>query len=213
MQPWSVFENPERFDYVVVIVGLLHGKIRASSKVNAFLKAAANAQAPLVGLCTGSFILARAGLLEGYQVSVNWCHIGEFKGEFPSLRAESSHVFLIDRDRLNCVGGTSLVHLASDLIEKHCGRAQALKSLRILIEQQSLSAGAWQLEEIATRPSHDSLVKRAMLVIEQNIAVNTPTCRNLLLRVTGRARVSKIGGDIGRSTRPLAAVEASDTSA
>src|SRR3546814_2214324 len=74
-------------------------------------------------------------------------------------------MFVIDRDRLTCAGGTSVVHLASHLIEKHCGRAQALKSLRIMIEQQSLPAGAWQQEEIVTRTSQDSLVKRAMLAI------------------------------------------------
>src|SRR3546814_10753759 len=106
------------------------------------------------------FILARAGLLDGYQICVSWFHIGEFKDEFPSLRAESSRMFVIDRDRLTCAGGTSVVHLASHLIEKHCGRAQALKSLRIMIEQQSLPAGAWQPEEIVTRPSTDSLVKK-----------------------------------------------------
>src|SRR3546814_2507832 len=83
-------------------------------------------------------------------------------------------MFVIDRDRLTCAGGTSVVHLASHLIEKHCGRAQALKSLRIMIEQQSLPAGAWQPEEIVTRPSQDSLVKRAMLAIEQNIGVSIP---------------------------------------
>src|SRR3546814_2250752 len=83
------------------------------------------------------FILARAGLLDGYQICVSWFHIGEFKDEFPSLRAESSRMFVIDRDRLTCAGGTSVVHMASHLIEKHCGRAQALKSLRIMIEHQS----------------------------------------------------------------------------
>ncbi len=174
VQPWGMIEKPERFDYIVVVGGLLHGKIRASSNVNAFLKAASKAQIPLVGLCTGSFILARAGLLDNYQICVSWFHINEFRDEFPSLRAESSRMFVIDRDRLTCAGGTSVAHLASHLIEKHCGRAQALKSLRILIEQQSLPGGAWQPEEIVTRPSQDSVVKRAMLAIEQDIGVRTP---------------------------------------
>src|SRR3546814_12805842 len=106
------------------------------------IRLSARARVPLLGLCTGSFIRARAGLLDGYQICVSWFHIGEFKDEFPSLRAESSRMFVIDRDRLTCAGGTSVVHLASHLIEKHCGRAQALKSLRIMIAQQSLPAGA-----------------------------------------------------------------------
>lgn len=168
--PTGEIECPQNFDYIVVVGGLLHGATRVSSEVNAFLKAAAKAKIPLVGLCTGSFILARAGLLDGYQVCVSWFHLDEFKEKFPSHRAEASHMFLIDRDRLTCAGGTSVVHLASHLIEKHCCRSQAVKSLRILIEEQPLPSSAWQPEQIVTRQSRDSLVKKAMLEIEQNLA-------------------------------------------
>lgn len=174
VHPMAMIESPKDFDYIVVVGGLLHGNSRVSSNVNVFLKAAAKAQVPLVGLCTGSFVLARAGLLDGYHVCVSWFHINEFRDEFPSLHAEASRMFVIDKDRLTCAGGTSVVHLASHLIEKHCGRSQALKSLRILIEEQPMPAAAWQPEEIVTRPSQDGLVKRAMLAIEQNIADRTP---------------------------------------
>jgi transcriptional regulator GlxA family with amidase domain len=173
VQPWGLLERPERFDYIVVVGGLLHDRTRISSSVTIFLKAAADAKIPLVGLCTGSFILARAGLLDGYQTCVSWFHFADFSEQFPNIQAESTRMFVIDRDRLTCAGGTSAVHLASHLIEKHCGRSQALKSLRILIEQSPFPAGAWQPEEVVTRPSRDGLVKKAMLEIEQNIGERT----------------------------------------
>src|SRR3546814_14852741 len=77
VQPWGVIESPERFDYIVVVGGLLHGKTRASSNVNVFLKSAARARVPLIGLCTGSFILARAGLLDGYQIRSEERRVGK----------------------------------------------------------------------------------------------------------------------------------------
>ena len=83
-------------------------------------------------------------------------------------------MFIIDRDRLTCAGGTSSVHLAGHLIEKHVGRGRALKSFRIMIEEASLPAEAWQPEEVVTRPSEDNLVKKAMLEIERNIGSRTP---------------------------------------
>lgn len=173
VQPWDLFESPKRFDYVVVVGGLLQSRTRVSANINAFLTAAANAHVPLVGLCTGSFILARAGLLDGYQVCVSWFHIGEFREEFPSLKVESKHQFIVDGDRLTCAGGISTAHLAGHLIEKHVGRGRALKSFRIMIEEASLPASAWQPEEIVTRSSHDNLVKKAMLQIERNISDRT----------------------------------------
>lgn len=169
VQAWDKLESPKRFDYIVVVGGLLHGRPRVSANVNAFLGEAANAHVPLVGLCTGSFILARAGLLDGYQVCVSWFHLDEFREEFPRLKAEANHQFIIDGERLTCAGGISSTHLAGHLMEKHVGRGRALKSFRVMLQEASLPASTWQPEEIVTRPSHDNLVKRAMLQIERNL--------------------------------------------
>jgi transcriptional regulator GlxA family with amidase domain len=173
VQSWDVLESPKRFDYIVVVGGLLHGRPRATADAIAFLAAAERAHIPLVGLCTGSFILARAGLLDGYQVCVSWFHLNEFRDEFPSLNVESKHQFIVDGERLTCAGGISSAHLAGHLIEKHVGRGRALKSFRIMLEEASLPANAWQPEEIVTRPSHDNLVKKAMLQIERNLGEHT----------------------------------------
>lgn len=202
VQPWDVLESPKRFDYIVVVGGLLHGRPRVSAAINAFLAAAANAHVPLVALCTGSFILARAGLLDRYQVCVSWFHIDEFREEFPSLKAESSHQFIIDGERLTCAGGISSAHLAGFLIEQHIGRGRALKSFRVMLEEAPIPGHMWQPEEIVTRPSQDNLVKKAMLQIEQNIGDRTqlPTLAKSL-GVSIRQLQRRFEKDIGIGVR------------
>ena len=170
VRPWGEMENPERFDYIVVVGGLLHGGQKVVPGTHAFLRSAARASCGLVGLCTGSFVLARADLLNGYLACVSWFHRQDFETEFPSLRLVSNRMFVVDRDRMTCAGGTSVVHLAAHLIEKHCGRALATKSLRILIEDQPLSSDTPQPESVVTRQAHDSLVRQAMLLIEQKLS-------------------------------------------
>lgn len=170
VQPWREMENPERFDYIVVVGGLLHGGQKVVPGTHAFLRSAARAGVGLVGLCTGSFVLARAGLLAGYVACVSWFHRQDFETEFPSLRLVSNRMFVVDRDRMTCAGGTSVVHLAAHLIEKHCGRAHAGKSLRIMIEDQPLGPNALQPESVVTRQAQDSRVRRAMLLIEQKLS-------------------------------------------
>ena len=170
VQPWDEMESPERFDYIVVVGGLLHGGQTVAAGTHAFLRAAAHANVPLVGVCTGSFVLARAGLLDGYVACVSWFHREDFAREFPALKVVSDRMFVVDRDRISCAGGTSVVHLAAHLIERHCGRAHAAKSLRILIEDQPLGADAPQPESIVTRASGDTVVRQAMLMIEQRLA-------------------------------------------
>jgi transcriptional regulator GlxA family with amidase domain len=168
--PGGVFGDPGKFDYIVVVGGLLHGGQKVSPGTTAFLRTAAKLGVPLIGLCTGSFILARAGLLDGYQVCVSWLHREEFEAEFPDLHVQANTQFAVDRDRMTCAGGTSVLHLAAQIIERHCGRGQALKSMRILIDDEPLPSGTWQPEQIVTRQAVDAVVRRAMLLIEQDLS-------------------------------------------
>ena len=122
------------------------------------------------GCAPDTFVLARAGLLDGYVSCVSWFHREDFIRELPKLRLVSNRVFVADRDRLTCAGGTRVVHLAAHLIEKHCGRAHATKSLRILIEDQPFPASMPQPEAVVSQRAQDGLVRRAMLLIEQKLA-------------------------------------------
>jgi transcriptional regulator GlxA family with amidase domain len=86
----------------------------------------------------------------------------------------SNQMFVVDRDRLTCAGGTSVVHLAAYLIEKAIGRASAVKALRIMIEEQPLPSRTLQPEEVLSVRSTDSVVHKAMLLLEQQLHVSLP---------------------------------------
>src|SRR5262252_2494869 len=89
--PWEPYRDPADFDYVVVVGGLLgkrEGKgnsehDRDAAKVTDYLRAAAASKCVLVGLGTGTFILARAGVMDGYRSCVSWYHLNDFRTEFP----------------------------------------------------------------------------------------------------------------------------------
>jgi transcriptional regulator GlxA family with amidase domain len=167
--PDAPLDAPERYDYVVVVGGLLHGAQRVPARLTAFLREAAVAGVKLVGLCTGSFVLARAGLLEGHLACVSWFHREEFAAEFPECRIVSNQMFVVDRDRLTCAGGTSVVHLAAHIIEQTIGRASAVKALRIMIEEQPLPSRTLQPEQVISVRSTDTVVHKAMLLLEQQL--------------------------------------------
>ncbi len=202
VQPWAEMEDPERYDYIVVVGGLLHGGQKVLPGTYPFLKSAARAGVALVGLCTGSFVLARAGLLEGYVACVSWFHREEFVAEFPGQGMITNRMFIVDRDRMTCAGGTSVVHLAAYIIEKHCGRALASKSLRIMIEDQPLPANTPQPESVVTRQSHDSVVRQAMLLIEQKLGQPDPLTEvSAALGISMRQLERKFAADVGLTPR------------
>ncbi len=182
VSPHSELQDPTQYDYVAVVGGLLDGP-RPAAPLLEYLRHAASRGVPLIGICTGSFVLARLGLLENRRCCVSWFHHAEFVDAHPTLAASSDTLFAVDGDRLTCAGGTSVVHLASWLVEKHCGRAHATKALRILIEQAPLPADAPQPKPLVGQDTDEIRVRKAMLLIERNLA--TPLSTEFIARHVG----------------------------
>lgn len=74
----------------------------------------------LGALCTGSYLLARADLLNGYRCTIHWENIASMREEFPRAIV-SSELFEIDGDRYTCSGGTAPLDMMLHLIGKQHG--------------------------------------------------------------------------------------------
>lgn len=161
--------DPGRFDYIVVVGGLMDEIERMPPEHTAFLQRAAQLGVPLVGVCTGAFILHRAGLMQGYRCCVSWFHHDDFLEQFDGLRPVADRIFVVDRDRLTCSGGASSAHLAAFLVDRHIGRAAAQKSLHIMIIDEAMAADDPQPGLPLELKTQDPLVRRALLILQQNM--------------------------------------------
>ena len=168
VKPTTTLAHPADFDYIVVVGGLLHAPRCAKPQLD-FLRRAASLHIPLVGLCTGSFVLARLGLMDGIRCCVSWFHHEAFAAEFPSVPLTSEVLYVVEKERLTCAGGTSVVHLAAHIIETFGGKAKASKALRILIEDAVLPGSAVQPTPLYSERAKDARIRRAMLLIERNV--------------------------------------------
>ncbi len=171
--PTSELVAPTNFDYIVVVGGLLSA-LKMPPALNDYLKQAAAAKVPLVAICTGSFVLARLGLMAGRRSCVSWYVHGEFSNEFPALEVSSDELFIDDVDRLTCAGGTSVVHLAAYLVERHCDKSRAAKALRIMIEHAPLPSKTPQPQPLFTKETDNIRVRKAMLLIERHLSDPLP---------------------------------------
>ncbi|WP_372424033.1 GlxA family transcriptional regulator [Salinarimonas chemoclinalis] len=162
--------DPRGFDYVVVVGGLLHGGEQVDATTERWLRSAAAAGVPLIGVCTGSFVLARAGLMRNRRACVSWYHHADYEAAFADTTPISDQLFLVDRDRITCSGGAGVADLAAWLIEKHLGRAVAQKALHVLLLQHARAASDAQPHAFAPDRIGDERVKRALRLMEQNIA-------------------------------------------
>ena len=197
VQPQARLIAPEAFDYIVVVGGLLEELEHMDAAYLDYLRLAAARKVPLEGLCTGAFLLHRAGLLQGYRCCVSWFHHNDFLEQFEGLRPVSDQIFVVDRDRLTCSGGASAAHLAAFLVDRHVGHAEATKSLHIMIIDHAQLADSPQPASTLDLESDDPLVLQSLHIMLQNIDVPFTT--------------ADLARRLGTSTRRLERRFAADT--
>ncbi len=90
------------------------------------LRRLARSGTALGGLCTGAFALAESDLLEGYRCAIHWENLSAIREEFPDIDFVED-LFVVDRDRLTCTGGTAPLDMMLVLVEARFGRTLAGK--------------------------------------------------------------------------------------
>ena len=89
-----------------------------------WLRRMARRGADVGALCTGSQILARAGLLDGYRCTIHWENLASFAEDFPEIDV-TSELFEIDRNRFTCAGGTAAIDMMLNVIARQHGHELA----------------------------------------------------------------------------------------
>ena len=184
--PDADFGDPAAFDYVVVCGGLLHRGLPHDATLDAFLLRAAARRVPLVGLCTAVFTLIRLGLMSGRRACVSWYHYWDLVRAFPDVTPIADQLFVVDRDRITCAGGTGAVDLAAWLVARHLGEARAQKATQILLADRVRPAEAPQPHIVFGSNVRDARLRRALSLIEQSVA--QPPTMDTLAEALGLSR-------------------------
>jgi transcriptional regulator GlxA family with amidase domain len=200
--PHERLGDPGAFDYIVVVGGLIDEAADLSPEYRRYLHRAAAAKVPLVGVCTGAFILHRVGLMEGYRCCISWFHHSDFLEQFDGLQPVSDRIFLVDRDRLTCPGGASAAHLAAFLVERHLGKAPAAKSLHIMMINEAEAGETPQPSPALAVQTGDPFVRKALLLAQQSL--DAPLAIGQIARhlgITRRRLERHFAAALGRSPR------------
>lgn len=180
----TAFPDPARFDYVVVIGGLLPQLDQVDPRYWDYLRRAAEAGTPLAGLCTGSFVLARAGLMHDRVACIHSFHVDDYRRLFPALRLVTHTDYLIDGDRVTCAGGISIVELAARLISLHCGPDRASKVIhQMTVSRQSGTSFVERRAALGYLSVDDATVRHAVLLMEENL--EAPLTIAVIARMAG----------------------------
>lgn len=114
----SIYDTAD-FDLIIVAGGV--DITRAyTAKQASWLSKQARKGVIIGGICTGAYLLAYAGLLDGYQCSVHWECLTALQEIFPKVKC-NNRLFSLDRDRITSSGGTAAMDMLLTMIGKQHG--------------------------------------------------------------------------------------------
>ncbi|MEU6275996.1 helix-turn-helix domain-containing protein [Streptomyces populi] len=108
----------------------------------------------VVSICTGAFVLAAAGLLDGRRATTHWCVTDEFRRMFPRVDLDPDVLFVDDGDVLTSAGAASGIDICLHLIRRDHGSELANKVARRCVVPPLREGGQAQfIEQPVPEPS------------------------------------------------------------
>jgi transcriptional regulator GlxA family with amidase domain len=121
-------------DTVVLPGGAGIAAARADAELLAWVKTVAAHARRIVTVCTGAFLAAEAGLLDGHRVTTHWAFAERLADEFPAVQVDADPIFVRSSDTLwTAAGVTAGIDLALALIEEDHGTEVAQTVARWLV--------------------------------------------------------------------------------
>jgi AraC family carnitine catabolism transcriptional activator len=135
----------------------------ASPRMCQVLRAASERYATIVGMDTGAWLLAKAGLLEDRKATIHWDEFTNFSETFPSVMAVEDRYVLAD-DIATCGGASTTFELTLELIKQHHSPMFALEVAALFMHGDRLD-----LHNPFHRLAPGALVQRATTLMRRNI--------------------------------------------
>ena len=120
-------------DTLIVAGGPGVRAIMSDTKMVAWLSQRSRHVRRLASVCTGAFLLASAGLLDGRRVATHWRWCAELAARFPALHVERDPIFIEDGGIWTSAGVTAGIDLALAFVDDDLGRAASLAVARELV--------------------------------------------------------------------------------
>jgi transcriptional regulator GlxA family with amidase domain len=167
-------EDTPRLHMAIVASGRPTYPDRESRSVSGWLRRQARQGVRLGALSTGTYTLARAGLLDGYRVTIHWQHLSAFAEDYPHLDV-TEELFEIDRNRITCSGGEAALDMMLALIALDHGRELATQVSENFIHERIRDNNDPQRMALRTRLgiSHPKLLS-VIAIMEENLEEPLP---------------------------------------
>lgn len=163
----------------------------------AFIRAAAGRARRVASVCSGAFILAAAGLLDGRRVTTHWGRAAELARKYPEVRVEPDRIFIRDGKIWSSAGITAGIDLALAMVSDDLSESVAKRAAQQMVVYYRRPAGQSQFS--------------ALLDIDRPSSRFSPLLSWARERLDEHLSVEKLAERAGMSVRNFARVFAAET--
>jgi transcriptional regulator GlxA family with amidase domain len=134
-----------------------------------FLRQALERSRRVASTCTGAFVLAEAGLLDGRRATTHWHRARELQARFPKVKVEEDRIFITDGPVWTSAGMTAGIDVALAMIEKDLGPGIARAVARKLVVYHRRAGGQSQFSALLELEPKSDRIQSALAHAKRNL--------------------------------------------
>jgi transcriptional regulator GlxA family with amidase domain len=179
LTPQQVIDDAVAYD--VILVPAFNDHIEAGLKANRpflpWLRECHQRGTVLATWCSGAFMLAAAGILDGKSATTHWAMAEFFTSQFPQVNLQPERMIVDEGDVITCGGATSFLNLGVYLIERFHGHDMAVRCAKMfLIDMDRPTQRPYA--DLTERPPHtDETIRQVQRYIDANLSEELPLKR------------------------------------
>lgn len=179
-----------KFDTVVFVGGDIE-PMQTTENI-AVAKQLASKASRVASVCTGAFLLAETGLLDGLRATTHWSYTALLQMRFPNIRVEGDSIYIADGRIWTSAGIASGIDLTLAMIERDMGAETARNVSRLLVVPYRRPGGQSQFSAMSQMEPESDRIRIALNFAREHLAESLPVERlaeaaRLSLRQFGRA--------------------------
>jgi transcriptional regulator GlxA family with amidase domain len=134
-----------------------------------FMREAAIASGRIASICTGAFVLAAAGVLNGRRATTHWANARELQRRYPAVKVEEDRIFIADDKVWTSAGMTACIDLSLALVEADLGFELSKSVAQKLVVYHRRTGGQSQFSAMLELESKSDRIRHALDYAKRNL--------------------------------------------
>jgi transcriptional regulator GlxA family with amidase domain len=134
-----------------------------------FVRQALTASRRLASICTGAYVLAEAGILDGRRATTHWLVASDIRKRYPKIQLDEDRIFVIDGSVWSSAGMTAGVDLALAMVEKDFGAELAKWVAKKLVVYHRRAGGQSQFSALLEMEPKSDRIQSALAYAKRNL--------------------------------------------